>query len=572
MQFVSRAIAVAAVLVFLTFPSTLYASYTSAVSGSTATMTGDAAGDTLTITQIGGLFFHNRYSAGDPGFNSGFDFNSAVPGDQTISSSTGTLTVVAGGGNDSIVLDDGVNLRGSVDGGTGTDTLDYASYTTGLSANLGLGITALFAPIEADQQNPPTTHAGTAIASVFNYNITTHTFDISVSVTGLPPADVTGFHIHQGPVGVNGPVIVDFTGVAPLVPDGTGFTFDATGLTLPGTSEAAFLGGGTYVNIHTAAFPGGAIRGQLFSIGSNNLATGAATGTTGIVSVENVTGGSGSDSLVGNSSVNTINGGAGVDWIVGGAGSDILNGGADADVIVWSNGDGSDLTEGGTESDTIQVNGNTSTADTFVISANGARLNLQRSNLAPFSLDIGTVETVTVNGIGGADVFTVNDLAGVASLTTLNLNGLDGNDLFTYVPTSSGAFVFNANGGPNTDTMQGPNSASTWNVTAANQGNIAGLVSFSFIESLIGGTASDIFNIKAFATGTPTVAGGGSPGSNTLNYDAELRAVSGDTTPPDGIIDSAGVQSVIFTQIQTLNIINGQINVPRRIPGQITAQ
>ena len=53
------------------------------------------------------------------------------------------------------------------------------------------------ATLGADQENPPTTHAGTGTATVSNYNIATHTFDITVTVSGLPPADVTGFHIHQ---------------------------------------------------------------------------------------------------------------------------------------------------------------------------------------------------------------------------------------------------------------------------------------------------------------------------------------------------------------------------------------
>jgi len=63
MQLVSRTIAVAAVLLFLASPSTLYATYTSTVSGSTATMTGDSASDTLTITQISGLLSFNRSSS-----------------------------------------------------------------------------------------------------------------------------------------------------------------------------------------------------------------------------------------------------------------------------------------------------------------------------------------------------------------------------------------------------------------------------------------------------------------------------------------------------------------------------
>ena len=58
----------------------------------------------------------------------------------------------------------------------------------------------------------------------------------------------------------------------------------------------------------------------------------------------------------------------------------------------------------------------------------------------------------------------------------------------------------------------------------------------------------------------------GGAGTDTLNYDAESRAVSGDTTPPDGIIDSPGVQSVIFTQIETVNILNAGDTGPTITP------
>src|SRR6185295_19518300 len=134
----------------------------------------------------------------------------------------------------------------------------------------------------ADQENPATTHTATGTAAVTNYNIVTHTFDIAVTVTGITPAEVTGFHIHQGAVGVNGPIIVDFVPLGGLTPVGTGFTFTMNGLTLPAVNEAAFLGGGTYVNVHTSVFPGGAIRGQLFSGGNQTLTVGAATGTAGL--------------------------------------------------------------------------------------------------------------------------------------------------------------------------------------------------------------------------------------------------------------------------------------------------
>jgi hypothetical protein len=552
----ARTIAVSVVLLVLAHPAAVYAAYTSSVTGSTATMTGDATGDTLSITQAGGLFRHNRFPT-DPGFNSEFDFDSTVAGDQTISSTTGIVNINAGDGNDTIALGDGIDLRGSIDGGPGTDTIDYTASTTAIAANLGLGTTGLNATLGADQENPSTTHAGTATAAVTNYSITAHTFDINVVVSDLPPGDVTGFHIHQASVGVNGPIIVDFTGVAPLVPSGTGFTFTATGLTLPSTSEAAFLGGGTYVNIHTAAFPSGAIRGQLFTASNVNLTTGAATGTTSITNIENATGGTGNDSLVGSFGANTLSGGPGADWIVGAPGGDTLNGNAGADVLVWSNGDGSDVMEGGSENDTVQVNGSPAGVDVFTVAANGARIDFDRTNVGLFSLDIGTAETLTVNGIGGADTFTVSDLAGVASLTTLNLNGFDGDDTFTTVAATPAGVAFNVHGGPGIDVLEGPDSASTWNVTAANAGNIAGVVtSFRFIETLSGGTAIDTFNVKGFATGTVTVNGGG--GNDVLNYNAEGRVVTGDTTVPDGSIASPGVQSVIFTQIAAVNVTTMQ--------------
>ena len=559
MRFSSRVFLASAVLLFLAAPSSVYAAYTSTATATTATMVGDAAADTLTITEAGGLFSHNRFAAGDPGFFSPFDFDTTVVGDQTLSATTGIININAGDGNDTIALADGINIRGTIDGGVGTDTLDYSAYTTAVAANLGLGTTGSAATLGADQENPPTTHAATGTATVTNYNIVTHTFDITVTVVGITPAEVIGFHIHQGAVGVNGPIIFDFMPLGGLIAAGTGFTFTVPGLTLPAGSEAAFLGGGTYVNVHTAVFPAGAIRGQLFSGGNQALTVGAATGTAGlagaggITNIENVTGGTGNDSLVGSSVVNIINGGAGADWIVGGPGNDTLNGGAGADVLVWSNGDGSDVDEGGTESDIVQVNGSTAAADQFQVAANGARIRFDRLNLGLFNLDIGTVETLIVNGVGGADSFTVGDLTGVASLATLNLRGFDGDDAFTLVPASAGAVVFNTHGGPGTDTLTGPNAASTWNVTAANQGNIAGLTTFSFIEALVGRAASDTFNLRAFATGTPTVNGGA--GTDTLNYDRESRAVSGDLTPPDGIIDSPGVQSVTFAQIETVNIV-----------------
>ena len=78
-----------------------------------------------------------------------------------------------------------------------------------------------------------------------------------------------------------------------------------------------------------------------------------------------MTGGTGSDSLVGNFGANVLSGGGGDDWIVGGPGADTFDGDAGDDVLVWSNGDGTDVMEGGADSDTVQVNGSVTADDVF---------------------------------------------------------------------------------------------------------------------------------------------------------------------------------------------------------------
>lgn len=93
---------------------------------------------------------------------------------------------------------------------------------------------------------------GTAILSV-NLDQERVCFDIQVAVTG----EVTGAHIHRGAEGEAGGVEVNLT--------------DASGGELAGCADAPadilneLLSnpGGFYVNVHTAEFGPGAIRGQL---------------------------------------------------------------------------------------------------------------------------------------------------------------------------------------------------------------------------------------------------------------------------------------------------------------------
>ncbi|WP_313953753.1 CHRD domain-containing protein [Accumulibacter sp.] len=75
----------------------------------------------------------------------------------------------------------------------------------------------------------------------------------SVSTTGVVG---TAAHIHQGAARHSGPVIV------PLVKDGDTYKVPP-GARLTAEQVASFKAGELYINVHSAANPGGEIRGQL---------------------------------------------------------------------------------------------------------------------------------------------------------------------------------------------------------------------------------------------------------------------------------------------------------------------
>jgi CHRD domain len=71
-------------------------------------------------------------------------------------------------------------------------------------------------------------------------------------------------HIHRGPKGVNGPVVVTLT---PPATGDPGASSGCVGGVAPELiAEIRHHPKAFYFNVHTADFPGGAIRGQVFSL------------------------------------------------------------------------------------------------------------------------------------------------------------------------------------------------------------------------------------------------------------------------------------------------------------------
>src|SRR4051812_4557275 len=149
---------------------------------------------------------------------------------------------------------------------------------------------------------------------------------------------------------------------------------------------------------------------------------------------DTITGGSGNDMLFGQSGNDTLLGKGGFDLLFGGAGNDKLTGGdgddqmfgeAGNDRMIWNPGDDSDLMEGGAGTDTAEVNGGNGT-ETFSITANGTRVRFDRLDPAPFSIDIGTTEYLTLRANGGNDK--ISAVGNLAALIKLTLDGGNGND------------------------------------------------------------------------------------------------------------------------------------------------
>ena len=157
-------------------------------------------------------------------------------------------------------------------------------------------------------------------------------------------------------------------------------------------------------------------------------ATGTGIGADRVFEVENATGGSGNDVLVGNQTANALLGGAGQDELTGGAGDDQLSGGQGDDVfraaVLASDSDvgddGDDLVDGGEGSDTYDASRASNSVDIDL-----------NTGFAQGD-DIGSDMLSNVeNATGGS----TNDRLTASNAVNI-LIGNDGDDVFVFGATS----------------------------------------------------------------------------------------------------------------------------------------
>ncbi len=139
------------------------------------------------------------------------------------------------------------------------------TYQIGLnSTNLGTG--TLNGLLETPP-NASTATGGTAGAGLsYDSGLGVLNVNLAYGFFGLNPlqGSYTAAHIHQAPVGVAGPVVIDLSPIHLAIGPNAGY-FSGSVPFSPAL-ENALWSSDLYINIHSTLFPGGEIRGQLVPV------------------------------------------------------------------------------------------------------------------------------------------------------------------------------------------------------------------------------------------------------------------------------------------------------------------
>lgn len=105
--------------------------------------------------------------------------------------------------------------------------------------------------VNSNQEVPTNTSSSTGTSNI-TYEKNSNTLTYTINYSGVTP---TAMHFHKGAIGVSGPVALEVKAPYTSGMKGT--------LTLTDAQETDLLAGLWYLNIHSATFTGGEIRGQV---------------------------------------------------------------------------------------------------------------------------------------------------------------------------------------------------------------------------------------------------------------------------------------------------------------------
>ncbi len=132
-------------------------------------------------------------------------------------------------------------------------TVALVSCANGGFMGKGSSTTNMNVALNGASEVPANTSTATGNAKLV-LDTATKALTVNVTTTGITG---TAAHIHQGAAGANGGVIF------PLAEAPAGSGNWTANVTLTDAQLATLMAGGYYINVHSAAKPGGEIRGQI---------------------------------------------------------------------------------------------------------------------------------------------------------------------------------------------------------------------------------------------------------------------------------------------------------------------
>lgn len=492
-------------------------------------------------------------------------------------------------------LGDGL-LSGTIDGGEGVNALDYSTKTTAVDVDLATREATATGGVTNIQNvtggsgddllagnDDDNILEGGAGDDTFFFSSGADSYEGGVGSDTLIGSDeATSWSISSTNSGtIDGQ---DFAGIENL---SGGAGDDVFAFTDGGRIDGILDGGGgnntlTYADVSSAV--------------NVDLATGQATGTGGVKNIQNVVGGHGDDVLAGDNLKNILAGGAGQDVLRGSGGDDTLLGGDDTDTVIeaadtdftlsdtqltsialgtdsltdieniqLSGGAGANTFDLSTYSGSVSVEGKGGD-DTFLAGSGTMLLDggvgndqLQGADaqniwqiLGANSGNVGDTSFSDIeNLIGGvlADSFVLSAGASLAGL----VDGRKGRDRLSYAGYGAGVTVDLASGEATAtggvsdiediegssadDSLFGPASDATWNVTGAGSGDVEG-ITFSGFENLAGAADNeDTFVFSALGSLTGQLSGGDGGFDSIILEETGGDVVYGFTGPDSGTIE-----------------------------------